>query len=52
MPGGPGAQNGKGAQSDPNYASRLLARSECLLGAQKYSYAIVSHPVYVSLDED
>ena len=24
MPGGPGAQNGKGAQSDPNYVSRLL----------------------------
>jgi len=24
MPGGPGPQNGKGVQSDPNYVSRLL----------------------------
>jgi len=30
----PGSQNGKGAQSDPNYVTRLLARSECLPGAQ------------------
>jgi len=29
----------KGAQSDPNYVSRLLARSECLPGFKNYSYA-------------
>ena len=29
---GTGTQNGKGTQSDPNYVSRLLARSECLPG--------------------
>ena len=36
-PGNAGAQGPKtvkGAQSDPNYVSRLLARSECLPGAQ------------------
>ena len=32
MPGGQGPKTVKGAQSDPNYASRLLARSECLPG--------------------
>ena len=40
MPAGPRAQTVKGAQSDPNYVSRLLARSECLPGGGKnYSYA-------------
>ena len=42
---GTGTQNGKGTQSDPNYVSRLLARSECLLGAggggKNYSYTTV-----------
>jgi len=30
-----GPRTVNGAQSDPNYVSRLLARSECLPGAQK-----------------
>ena len=30
MPGGPRAQNGKGAQSDPNCVSRLLL--DCVVG--------------------
>jgi len=42
MPGGPGAQNGKGAQSDPNYVSRLLSRSECLPGGGK-NYTTLFH---------
>jgi len=45
MPGGPEAQNGKGAQSDPNYVSRLLARSACLPGGGK----IIVTPLYVPL---
>jgi len=36
-----GPKTVKGAQSDPNYVSRLLARSECLPGAQNYSYVTV-----------
>jgi len=32
MPGAQGPKTVKGAQSDPNYVSRLLARSECLPG--------------------
>ena len=40
MPGAQGPKTVKGAQSDPNYVSRLLARSECLPGGGKnYSYA-------------
>ena len=36
MLGGPGPKTDvKGAQSDPNYVSRLLARSECLPGGAK-----------------
>jgi len=39
MPGGQGPKTVKGAQSDPNYVSRLLARTECLPGGGKnYSY--------------
>ena len=36
-----GAKTVKGAQGDPNYVSRLLARSECLPGGggKNYSYA-------------
>ena len=34
-----GPKTVKGAQNDPNYVSRLLARSECLPGAKNYSYA-------------
>jgi len=35
MPGAQGPKTVKGAQSDPNYVSRLLARSECLPGGAK-----------------
>ena len=35
MPGAQGRKTVKGAQSDPNYVSRLLARSECLPGGGK-----------------
>ena len=35
MPGTQGPKTAKGAQSDPNYVSRLLACSECLPGATK-----------------
>ena len=33
--GAQGPKTVKGAQSDPNYVSRLLARSECLPGGPK-----------------
>ena len=42
MPGGGQEPNTlKGTQSDPNYVSRLLARSECLPGGglKNYTYA-------------
>jgi len=39
MPGAEGPKTVKGAQSGPNYVSRLLARSECLPGGPNYSYA-------------
>jgi len=35
MPGAQGPITVKGVQSDPNYVSRLLARSECLPGSPK-----------------
>jgi len=42
MPGAQGPRTVKGAQSDLNYVSRLLSRSECLPGGgggKNYSYA-------------
>jgi len=43
MPGGPGAQNGKkGAQSDPNYVSRLL---DCVPVFHK----IITPPTYYTV---
>ena len=41
LPGGPGAQNGKGAQSDPNYVSRLGLGpvANVCRGPKNYSYA-------------
>ena len=45
MPGAQRPKTVKGAQSDPNYVSRLLARSECLPGGGKnYSYAAAPLP--------
>jgi len=45
MPGAHGPKTVKGAQSDPNYVSRLLARSEYLLGGPKIIVTPLSRPV-------
>jgi len=60
MPGGAGAQNGKGAQSDPNYVSRLLVDCVPIFhkiitpagagGGKNYSYAtVVCHSFCLSV---
>jgi len=49
MPGAQGPKTVKGAQSDANYISRLLARSECLPGGGKnYSYATATNSPYLA----
>jgi len=56
MPGAQGPKTVKGAQSDPNYVSRLLSRSECLPWTKIIvtpSHELVPYyPVYLCIDLD